>query len=340
MQGLGGSFMPKFSIIVPIYRVEDYLTECVDSLLHQSFCDYEVILVDDGSPDGSAAICDQYAHDYANVTVIHKKNGGVVNARNEGLRNAAGEYVVYVDGDDMIASDLLERLSEAIDTYSPDMVLYDFSSFPQKYPDEMASNRLKEGVYNINALRSVYPRLIYDCELNTLNTGCVLPSIWSKAVKRDLLLRYQFDVPTDIRVGEDLALSLLLMENCNSIYVLHYAGYKYRIRENSAVTSFRKDTLLSDDILFRYLFKICNKTPKENVYAYAYHRIEAFILSAIMSFSTYKEFVLCINKSLTKSLLSILQSKLVWKMRFRDYLRYIIISHRWYRLLWLWYRKQ
>ena len=76
--------MPKFSIIVPIYRVEEYLTECIDSLLHQSFCDYEVILVDDGSPDGSAAICDQYARDYANVSVIHKKNSGVVNARNEG----------------------------------------------------------------------------------------------------------------------------------------------------------------------------------------------------------------------------------------------------------------
>ena len=332
--------MPKFSIIVPIYRVEEYLTECIDSLLHQSFCDYEVILVDDGSPDGSAAICDQYARDYANVSVIHKKNSGVVNARNEGLRNAAGEYVVYVDGDDMIASDLLERLSETIDTYSPDMLLYDFSSFPEKYPDEISSNRLKEGAYSIDALQSIYPRLVYDRELHILNIGCVLPSIWSKAIKREFLLKYQFDVPTDIRVGEDLALSLLLMEHCTSIYVSHYSGYRYRVRENSAVNSFREDALLSDDILFRYLFKICNKTPKENVYAYAYHRIEAFVLSAIMSFSTYKEFVLCINKSFTKSLLSILQSKPVWKMRFRDYLKYIIISRKWYRLLWLWYRKQ
>lgn len=332
--------MPRFSIIVPIYRVEEYLTDCIDSLLHQSFCDYEVILVDDGSPDGSAAICDQYACDYSNVSVVHKNNGGVVDARNEGLQIAAGEYVIYVDGDDMIASDLLERLSEIIDTYSPDMVLYDFSSFPQEYPDEIASNRLKEGAYNIDELQPIYSRLVYDRELLILNTGCVLPSVWSKAIKRELLLRHQFDVPTEIKVGEDLALSLLLMENCNSIYVFHYSGYKYRVRENSAVNLFREDALLSDDILIGYLFKICNKTPIENIYAYAYHRIEAYILSAIMSFSTYKEFALCIKRSLTKSLLSILQSKPVWKMRFRDYLKYIIISRRWYRLLWLWYRKQ
>ena len=90
----------KFSIIIPCYKVEQYLHQCVDSVLAQTFDDYEVILVDDGSPDGSPAICDEYSKKSNKVKVIHKLNGGLSDARNVGLKEASGDYIVFLDSDD------------------------------------------------------------------------------------------------------------------------------------------------------------------------------------------------------------------------------------------------
>lgn len=91
---------PKISFIVPVYKVEKYLNQCVDSLLCQTFKDFEVILVDDGSPDGSPAICDSYAEKDERVRVLHKENGGLSDARNVGIMMAKGEYIIFVDSDD------------------------------------------------------------------------------------------------------------------------------------------------------------------------------------------------------------------------------------------------
>lgn len=91
----------KFSIIIPVYNVEPYLRRCVDSVLSQSFNDYEVILVDDGSPDRCGEICDEYARNNKSVKCIHRENGGISVARNTGLNAATGEYVIFIDSDDM-----------------------------------------------------------------------------------------------------------------------------------------------------------------------------------------------------------------------------------------------
>lgn len=103
--------MPKVSVIVPVYKVEPYLRRCIESILSQSFSDYELILVDDGSPDNCGAICDAYANTDERVRVIHKQNGGLSDARNAGLKVATGDYVLFVDSDDYIESDLLEAVS-------------------------------------------------------------------------------------------------------------------------------------------------------------------------------------------------------------------------------------
>lgn len=95
--------MPKISIIVPVYNTERYLSKCIDSILSQSFTDFELLLINDGSLDYSGAICDQYAANDSRVTVFHKENGGVSSARNLGLDNARGEWVTFVDSDDWIA---------------------------------------------------------------------------------------------------------------------------------------------------------------------------------------------------------------------------------------------
>ena len=114
-----------YSVIVPIYKVEKYLKKCIDSILEQSFKDFELILVDDGSPDNCPQICDEYAKNDSRIKVVHKKNGGLVSARNVGIQTAIGDYICYVDGDDWIHEDTLKNLyNEAIKDYSPDMVVF------------------------------------------------------------------------------------------------------------------------------------------------------------------------------------------------------------------------
>ena len=114
----------RFSIIVPIYKVENYLTECIESVLSQDYLDYELVLVDDGSPDTCPRICDEYAAKDHRIRVIHKENGGLSDARNAGIQSANGEYIVLLDGDDCLYENMLARVSGCIEKYaSPEMII-------------------------------------------------------------------------------------------------------------------------------------------------------------------------------------------------------------------------
>ena len=110
------------SVILPVYKVEKYIGKCLDSICKQSYDSLEVILVDDGSPDRSGIICDQYAAKHANFVVIHKENGGVSSARKEGLARANGEYISFVDSDDYLENDYFEKLANEIGENCPDII--------------------------------------------------------------------------------------------------------------------------------------------------------------------------------------------------------------------------
>lgn len=111
----------RVSIIVPIFNTEKYIERCLDSIINQTYDDWELILVDDGSTDDSGKICDRYADGFGNISVFHKENGGVSSARNIGLEKALGEYVCFVDGDDWLASYMIEYLVRAIEENQSDM---------------------------------------------------------------------------------------------------------------------------------------------------------------------------------------------------------------------------
>lgn len=125
----------KLSIIVPVYKVEQYLRKCVDSLLNQDLPseEYEIILVDDGSPDGSPAICDDYAKAHDNVRVIHRQNGGLSAARNSGIEVAQGKYVQFVDSDDFLEPDVLKTLVEKMDADNLDVLRFNYQNVNEQY---------------------------------------------------------------------------------------------------------------------------------------------------------------------------------------------------------------
>ena len=129
--------MIKLSIIVPIYGVEQYLRKCVDSLLAQDLpsSEYEIILVDDGSPDGCPAICDQYAAEHDNIRVIHRENGGLSAARNSGIEVAQGEYIMFVDSDDYWEPNVLGGLMAQVERDSLDVLRFDFRNVNERYEE-------------------------------------------------------------------------------------------------------------------------------------------------------------------------------------------------------------
>ena len=152
------------SIIVPVYNVGSFLPKCIDSIISQTFTDFELILVDDGSTDNSVEICDAAAKKDSRVRVIHKENGGVVSARKSGLSVAVGKYAGYVDGDDWIDKHMYEHMVNAMEKYNCDMVMCDVEHENKSVPLSSGSTHINisGGYYNREQLENnVFPKMIY-----------------------------------------------------------------------------------------------------------------------------------------------------------------------------------
>lgn len=214
---------PLFSIIVPIYNVELYLAECIESLLAQTYKNFEIILVDDGSPDGCPAICDKYAEKDSRIHVIHKKNGGLVSARIAGAKIAVGTYVCCVDGDDWIAPTYLEEFAMVIKEHQPDVVC---NGFVRAYEDKQIENPLnyRHGYYNrADIEKEIFPFLIASDTLRIFT-----PMVWGKALKRELYVPQQLAVSPSIKIGEDVACTKPCLALAESLYILPGCPYFYR----------------------------------------------------------------------------------------------------------------
>lgn len=223
----------KISVIVPIYKIEAYLPKCIDSLLNQSFPDFELILVDDGSPDLCPKICDDYAKVDSRIKVIHKENGGLLSARKEGLKNSIGKYISYVDGDDWVDNyylDVLYKLAEAND--SDLVVTGHFREFDGKI--ETIKPKLT-GIFEENEiLDSILPKAIYNgrfCE-HEISTY-----VWNKLFKKDLLEQVLYDVPNEIIMGEDAAITYSYLAISKKLTISGIPLYYYRQRHDSIVKS-------------------------------------------------------------------------------------------------------
>ena len=165
----------NISVIVPIYNVEPFLRRCVDSLLRQTYTDFELILVDDGSPDNCGSICDEYAVSDPRVRVVHKPNGGLSDARNAGLAIAQGEYIAFVDSDDWVAKDYLERLMTALTDTGADICECDVFRTSGDENISPIEQRAPSIFSTVNALE----QLIYD--------GIFRQHVWNKLYRREVI---------------------------------------------------------------------------------------------------------------------------------------------------------
>lgn len=207
---------PLVSVIVPIYRVEDYIRQCIESILRQTHKNLEIILVDDGSPDGCPAICDEYAKTDDRIKVIHKKNGGLSDARNAGLEIASGEYIGFVDSDDWIKPDMFEYLLQGICGYGADISYCNWINVHETWVD-----------YQNEQIDKVYTA---ETALNELFFDRLKNFAWNKLYKAELWNGVRFPAG---RTFEDILTTYKLFEKAVRIAILKEPKYCYRIRQNS-----------------------------------------------------------------------------------------------------------
>lgn len=266
-----------FSVIVPVYKVERYLSACVNSVLQQTFTDFELILVDDGSPDTCPRLCDDYARQDARIKVIHKQNGGLVSARQAGIRMAQGEYVFHLDSDDLIEADVLQTAHRLIAETGCDVV-----SFGRKWVKEgqtvaVSNDEVEEGLYRGDALTEcLYEKLLMDKHMHHLS--CY---VTGKALKRELVLPFQLAVSETISLGEDLCCMIPFYLHVNSVYISHQTGYWYTVRTDSLSKEFNSHQI--------YLIeKVIYELRKNDLSAVSdmekqLHRYSAFMCFAILA---------------------------------------------------------
>lgn len=210
----------KISVVIPVYNVKDYLPKCIDSVLAQSFSDYEIVLVDDGSTDGeSGAICDRYGQEHPGcIRVIHKENGGLGDARNVGADAAKGDYILFVDSDDYIAEDTLEKLAAAAEEFDCEVVTFGFvtdtdgvlsapflENLPERTPLKMAENK----------------RMMFAAPNAVIR-------LWSREFLNRTGIRYPGRV-----WYEDIRTTLKLLTAADSVVYLPESFYRYVVREGS-----------------------------------------------------------------------------------------------------------
>ena len=159
-----------FSVIVPVYKVEKYLENCINSALNQTFEDFELILVDDGSPDGCPEICESFKEKDNRVKVIHKPNGGLASARRAGIKIAEGDYILNLDSDDMIEKDTLECAYKIIKDTGSDIVSFSYRWVKNGQTFNVTNDGINEGFYDKEGIKThIYPRLLMDKNMNHIS---------------------------------------------------------------------------------------------------------------------------------------------------------------------------
>ncbi len=218
------------SIIVPIYRVEDYLEECIESLINQTYKNLEIILVDDGSDDSCPQICDSYAEIDSRIKVIHKKNGGADEARKVAILQARGKYVGYVDSDDWIEPTMYEKMIGYAKEYDVDIVECGWIDFWGKKETKRKS-RISPGCYKSSEfVEQIGDNFIYA---NKFFVHGISAYLWNKLFLKESIIEFQLMPEPSDHIVDDIMVTFPCIAKTKSIYIIDEPLYHYRVRENS-----------------------------------------------------------------------------------------------------------
>ena len=211
---------PLISIIIPVYNGEIYLRPCIDSILHQTYQHWELLLIDDGSPDSSGAICDEYASD-PRISVVHKENGGQASARNQGVAMAKGEYISFVDCDDWLETDMYERMVQTMHSQQAEIIICG-------YIEEYKSRQKK--VHADGEMK------VYEASeaLKLVLRGKIGSYLWSMLFRREVVQ----ELMPDLNPYEDHATIFKWISHARRVVVLHQAFYHYRQLGSSSLHSY------------------------------------------------------------------------------------------------------
>lgn len=286
------SYSQKITIIVPVYKTEKYINRCVDSILNQTYHNFELILVDDGSPDSCGAICDEYALMDHRVKVIHQKNRGVSSARNAGLDNATGEYIAFVDSDDYIEPDMYEILLGLIVETKSDiacisMIHYDLAGTPKAIVED-------DKVYTFTREEAIR-NMFYD---NTTTSGY----LWNKLFKSSLFDGVRLN--TDIKVREDALIMWDLFYRSECIAFQKKSKYHYIYYPSSAAHSFSPSYITSCEAC-RIMLEKTQKSLPNIVTCAQYYLIENNfqVIAKMVEFESFdKEIYLQLRKEIKNNL--------------------------------------
>ena len=223
----------RLSVIVPVYNVQEYLRRCLDSILSQSYEDLEIICVDDGSSDGSGGILDEYASKDARIKVMHRENGGVVSARQAGMRQVTGRYTTFVDPDDWMEPDMYQDMMAKMREHPVDLVA---SGFIRDYGSHTVCDPEKKfGLFTGDRLRDEIKRCLVDYERPF--RFLLQASLCIKIYKSDLLKEFQLGIPGGVTVDTDTVCVYPYIMRCQGIYIMKECYYHYCQRENSCLNN-------------------------------------------------------------------------------------------------------
>lgn len=238
------------SVIIPVYNVDEYLAQCIESVQGQTLKDIEIILINDGSTDKSGVICDKYASLDKRIKVFHTKNRGVLLSRKLGVEKASGNYITFVDADDFVAEVSFElALADMRDKI--DVIAYDKIRYFKKAYTTIRKNMYDAGIYSAKRIeKCIYPTMIWNDEQNNYGLD---PSLCNKFFKTELI-KAQYDTIKNVNFhfGEDMAIIYPLMRHVKSLSIHHEAYYYHRQREIGNIAPYLSDILFFDKLFFLY----------------------------------------------------------------------------------------
>lgn len=247
--------MVQISVIIPVYNTARYLSTCLNSVIGQSFNDLEIILIDDGSTDGSEKICDEYAKKDKRIRVIHKKNEGVSIARNTGLDNATGKWISFVDSDDFLEKNTYQNIFIELEQNNPDLFIFNYYNNSKK-------NKLysKEGIIeDKKIIQNVKEKIIYSSFDG--ETPRVFSFVTNKIFKTEIIKKnkIRFLMENKKAIFEDGLFCIDVLEKCSKIQISNLYLYHYIIHKNSAMNTFNKDMIDINNIIFNKLKNNCSE---------------------------------------------------------------------------------